>query len=233
MLRTSLTKEDGVYRFDDGSFEWYLPNPDYNKFTTCKQWDTIHDRYQGRLDTGDTLLKVGAASGEDLPLAATNVGPTGRIYAFEPDPENFNCLNKNLELHDVTTATTEMVAVSDTADEEVTFLKNRDSHTTHRLSDAVLGSDEGYSEITVPTTTVDEICAKYDIDRLKMLSITVNRHEAAVLAGATETLQHTQYVVIPYSDVELGDAPKLLEDAGFQLVDDGGGSTGCLYETTR
>jgi hypothetical protein len=35
-----------------------------------------------------------------------------------------------------------MVAVSETADEEVTFLINRDSHTIHRLSEAVLASEE-------------------------------------------------------------------------------------------
>jgi hypothetical protein len=73
ILRTSLMGESGVGRLDDGNFEWYPSSQDWNQFITCQQWDTIHERYQGRFDTGDTLLMLGAASGEGLPPAATNL----------------------------------------------------------------------------------------------------------------------------------------------------------------
>jgi FkbM family methyltransferase len=232
IIRTNVSREKEPYKFNDRNFKWYLPDKNYHKFLTCKNWNSNHDRYQEYLTNGDCLLKVGAATGEDLPLAAEKICEEGHIYAFEPNPKNFECLNKNLDLYNINSATTEMVAVSSSANEEVTFLEHKNSHTTHRmLARSNKHSSENFSQTTVSTTTVDDIYSKYNIKRLKMLSITVNGHEEAVLEGATETLKHTQYVVIPVK--QEGKGARLLEDAGFQLVEEANSGTGCLYENAK
>jgi len=45
---------------------------------------------------GMTILDIGAFLGRYTLLAAQQVGPTGRVYAFEPDPVNFSFLVRNI-----------------------------------------------------------------------------------------------------------------------------------------
>lgn len=226
-----ITEVDGVYRISDRYFEWFLPNPDVDKFYVCKEFLERYDRYNDKLESGDTLLKVGAATGEDIRGASAQLGETGQIYAIEADPDNYTCLNKNIESHGLNNVTTTQVAVSDTSGEEVTFSKHKTSHTTHRVNDAPLMKEEDeYTSITVPTTTVDEFCEENNISEVTMLSITVNRYEAAVLKGAEKMLQDIMYVVIPFNEEEYGDAVTELEDAGFECVAEG--RVGNLFKNT-
>ena len=44
------------------------------------------------LTVGDTFLDVGATIGVMTFLAATAVGPTGRVIAVEPNPDNVQLL---------------------------------------------------------------------------------------------------------------------------------------------
>src|SRR6202521_2916733 len=54
------------------------------------------------LGEGSTVIDVGANIGDlTIPLAKT-VGPTGRVYAIESHPENFNVLCANLALNALT-----------------------------------------------------------------------------------------------------------------------------------
>lgn len=51
---------------------------------------------EAELAPGMTVLEVGANLGYYLLLAATRIGPRGRIYAVEPVPETFAILRKNV-----------------------------------------------------------------------------------------------------------------------------------------
>lgn len=46
---------------------------------------------------GASVLDIGAFLGQYSLLAAQLVGPTGRVYSFEPDPRNYPFLVRNLE----------------------------------------------------------------------------------------------------------------------------------------
>ena len=51
------------------------------------------------LRPGDCFFDVGANIGYYSVLAAAAVGPAGKVFAFEPEPRNFELLQKNLELN--------------------------------------------------------------------------------------------------------------------------------------
>ena len=51
------------------------------------------------LKQGQTVVDIGANIGYYALLEARQVGPTGRVYAIEPVPENFATLNKNVRLN--------------------------------------------------------------------------------------------------------------------------------------
>lgn len=52
---------------------------------------------QARLKPGDVFVDVGANIGYFTVLAASLVGEEGRVFAFEPDPDNFELLTRNSE----------------------------------------------------------------------------------------------------------------------------------------
>ncbi len=51
---------------------------------------------------GDTVVDIGANVGFFSLLAARLVGTAGRVYAFEPEPQNFALLTKNIALNGYT-----------------------------------------------------------------------------------------------------------------------------------
>ena len=48
---------------------------------------------------GSVVIDIGAKIGHHTVIAADRVGPTGRVFAFEPSPENFGRLLENVELN--------------------------------------------------------------------------------------------------------------------------------------
>ncbi len=69
-------------------FRWYRPRP------------------------GDLVFDIGAHCGVSTYHLAKLVGPEGRVVAFEPDPENFAILQRNLKRHRLENVTAENIAIA-------------------------------------------------------------------------------------------------------------------------
>lgn len=65
------------------------------------------------IKNGDTVLDVGANIGYYTLIFARLVGKSGRVFAFEPDPDNFALLKKNVELNGYNNVTLVQKAVAD------------------------------------------------------------------------------------------------------------------------
>lgn len=73
--------------------------------------------------TGMVVLDVGAFLGQYSLLAARRVGPTGQVYAFEPDPRNFPFLMRNLQRNALSDRVVVLpYAVADRPGEQTLFL---------------------------------------------------------------------------------------------------------------
>jgi len=51
---------------------------------------------------GDVVWDAGAHAGASSYFLAQLVGPSGKVYAFEPDDDNFEYLLRNIEMHHLT-----------------------------------------------------------------------------------------------------------------------------------
>jgi FkbM family methyltransferase len=58
------------------------------------------------------VFDIGAHCGVSAYHFAQRVGPTGRVYAFEPDPGSFEYLQRNIELHRLTNVTAVPIAIA-------------------------------------------------------------------------------------------------------------------------
>ncbi len=81
---------------------------------------------------GDVVLDIGANIGYYTLILADLAGPNGKVYAFEPDPESFRLLGKNI--HENNYENVELVpkAVSD-QNREINLYRDRFNNLDHRI----------------------------------------------------------------------------------------------------
>lgn len=110
-------RQDELIDVRTGGHLWRLDTRD-RFFTTSlvltgqhEQWET--PIFSGFLAPGMTVVDVGAHVGYYTLLAAKLVGPTGRVYAFEPNPENYALLTQNLRTNGYPDVTAVNCAVTD------------------------------------------------------------------------------------------------------------------------
>lgn len=137
---------------------------------------------QALLKPGDVFLDVGANIGYFTVLAAASVGPQGRVFAVEPEPDNLALLRENLRLNDLS-AEVLACALSDTAGEAALFL-NPDNHGDHSLA-----SRAGQVALTVPLCRGDAVLPA-DV-RIAVLKMDVQGAEALAWQGLMATIQRS------------------------------------------
>lgn len=144
--------------------------------------------FKKNIMTGMTVVDVGANLGYFTRLASSLVGPTGNVYAFEPDADNFLLLKKNTEhlknVHIIQSA------VSDTEGTVTLYLSNKMG--MHSL----LEKNGSGRSVTVPCTTLDQLYKKTDIHFIK---IDVEGAEGAVFRGMEKLLESKPIIVFEYN----------------------------------
>jgi len=126
---------------------------------------------------GMTVVDIGAHIGYYTLLAAGLVGENGRVFAFEPSPDNYSLLARNIEINNYKNVVPVDKAVSNRTGTARLFLCP-DNKGEHRLWD----SYENREWVEVKTTTLDKFFESRDstIDIIKM---DIEGGEAAALQG--------------------------------------------------
>jgi FkbM family methyltransferase len=126
---------------------------------------------------GQTVLDIGANIGYYTLIAAKLVGPKGKVYAFEPDPDNFALLKKNVEANGYVNVVLLNQAVSDKTSTAKLFL-NKTNKGDHRLYD----SKDGRPSITVQTVKLDDFFKMLD-KKIHFIKMDIQGSEARALNG--------------------------------------------------
>ena len=81
-------------------FRMFLDEPDSLRLSISREFEPGETRYfRESLRPGQVVLDVGANIGYFTLLFAQQVGPTGHVFAFEPEPRNFELLQRNIALN--------------------------------------------------------------------------------------------------------------------------------------
>lgn len=171
------------------------------------------------LKPGDVAVEVGANIGAlTVPLAKL-VGPTGRVFAFEPQRVVFQTLCANLALNSLTNVIARNEAVGAAAGTLPVPMLDY-SHAAN-YGGLPLGPDAGWGEKeNVPTEPVAVVTLdSVQLIRCTLLKIDVEGMEADVLAGAKETIARCRPVLYVEND-RVEKAEQLvarLKELGYQL----------------
>jgi FkbM family methyltransferase len=159
---------------------------------------------------GMVVLDVGAHVGYFTLIAARNAGPSGTVYAFEPEPENYELLVRNIEINGYENIQAIRKGISDRTGTSELFISSLDNgrHSMYRhgLPDA--------GAVAIETTTVDAFLEESGWPTIDFIKMDVEGSEQEVLAGMTETFQRS-----PDLSMIIEFNPHLLRDAGVDPVE--------------
>lgn len=146
-----------------------------------------------RLD-GRTAVDIGAHRGIYSYWMHRAVGPTGRVVAFEPQPEMQHCLEQARNSFHMHRLTVEHCGLSSAAG--TTRLVRDPAHTGGARLDRnrdtqpgpTAGLASGLESFDVSVTTLDDYFAGFDGPAVAFVKCDVEGHEAAVFQGGRDLL---------------------------------------------
>jgi FkbM family methyltransferase len=155
----------------------------------------VHEKYETHLFKrvvveGMTVVDLGAHVGYYTLLAAKLVGEKGKVFAFEPDPDNFSLLLKNIQTNRYGNVFPVQKAVSNKTGTSKLYL-SRENKGDHRIYD----SYDSRESIEVEVTTLDAFFEdkQYPIDVIKM---DIQGAEMAALQGMTKIISKNDTLMI-------------------------------------
>jgi FkbM family methyltransferase len=139
---------------------------------------------------GMTVIDVGAHVGHYTLMAARIVGPRGRVYAFEAEPENYRILRKNVELNGYTNVTCIPKAVADRAGIMTLYVSHQgnDRHTVINDPRATTLSNR----CEVETISLDEFVESAGWPRIDVLKMDIEGAEPLAVAGMSKLLARNE-----------------------------------------
>ncbi|MBD3165213.1 FkbM family methyltransferase, partial [bacterium] len=168
----------------------------------------LHRRLQPYrfLRDGDRVIMAGVSDGfielgvSTLFITSSVVGPSGHVYAVEPDERNVAAIRRYIEANEIANVTVIPRALWK-RDETLEFVKFRDFTSSNMFRDQferkeadqkVLWGEarrqrESYTE-QVPAVCIDSLARSGQIEDVRFLNVTINGAEADALEGASTFL---------------------------------------------
>lgn len=142
---------------------------------------------QAVVKTGDTVVDIGANVGYFTLLFAKLVGKEGKVYSFEPDPRNFQLLQRTLERNGLTQVKAVQKAVSDKADEFLLYQ-------TASWAANTLTSSEHVSTVSVQVVALDEFLS--DESNISFIKMDMDGSEPLAIQGMTQLIRRSPNLTV-------------------------------------
>lgn len=162
---------------------------------------TLTALFKAALETRQVVVDVGAHVGYYTLIAAREVGPAGRVYAFEPDPRTQPFLEGNARRNGLANVTVVRAAASDTVTTREMYLASNANRSSLHPSATLDGLER---MATVDSVSVDSVLGDRKADVVK---VDAEGSEPEVLRGMQRSLKPETVVFLEFN-------PPVLESAG-------------------
>ena len=175
------------------------------------------------LSKGMNCLDLGSNIGYYATIESKLIGNSGKVYAMEPIPRNFNLLKQNIKVNNLKNVQPFNMAASNYDGQINLYLSNKSNLCSAIKTDTLLNQT-----ITRKATTVDSFLETENIqpENINLLRMDVEGYETKILEGAKNLLEHSKNItlfiefhtaIIKSQGINLEDTFGLIEDYGFTL----------------
>ena len=212
-VERQTTKLGDLFEVDLSSFlEWQLW-----AFGCYKEH--FAELFRCLVSPGDRCVDVGANVGVHTVRLAKLVGARGEVIALEPDEELAHRAHGNIMLNRLSSVHDINAAASNEAGDEVQLYRPGSRDTNRARASLLRHSHLTGSVTTVPVVTIDDVCP----GPVALIKIDVEGHEAAVVRGASATIdRYSTAVIFEYAPQLFRDASQSpfgwLADRGYELL---------------
>ena len=148
---------------------------------------------------GDIVVDVGAHLGV-LAIYLAKKFPFITVYALEPDPNNYECLQRNIDINRVTNVVAINKALSGVGQSRVLYSDLRTSSWA-TISASVASSSYSLRTWKVETVTLEEVFQEYRIPHCRMLKISA----LGAVRESIEAFSHRGRIDFLCGEVDLKD----------------------------
>ena len=141
--------------------------------------------------SSNTVFDIGSYTGV-YALVAAKSNRKLEVNAFEPNPDLFSALEKNLKLNRIRNVKSEQMALDDQPGEAYLYL-NHDIHTS--IGSLIQSSTAG-KKVLVRKTTLDIYCENYSISSVDLIKIDVEGYETNVLQGGSSIIKKSSPIIL-------------------------------------
>jgi FkbM family methyltransferase len=167
------------------------------------------------LNEGDTFIDIGANIGVLSCMAATCVGPGGKVLSFEPHPRIFSYLERNINRNNF--AQIHAFGIGLGASESILYFRDGQADDMNSIAD---------SGIPVRVRRLDDVIAEQKVERIRLMKVDVEGFELEVFKGANDTLKFTEMVYFEAYEEQYGrfgygysQIHEFLSDRGFDVYE--------------
>jgi FkbM family methyltransferase len=136
-----------------------------------------------KLAEGDIVFDCGAYCGASSYAFSQRIGKSGKVLAFEPDPQNFNALQSNLKRHQLDNVVAIPMGIWSSCGE---FEFEAEGSLGSALTSVM---DRKSSVCKVNCITLEEAARRYSIERLDFIKLDIEGAEVEALRAAKSLLE--------------------------------------------
>jgi FkbM family methyltransferase len=158
------------------------------------------------VNQGDVVLDIGANIGYFTLLFSRLVGPSGKVYSFEPEPENFSLLKKNVELNNYKNIILIQKAVSN-ENRKIKLFLSMNNEGDHQIYD----SGENRNFIEIDSIRLDDYFKNFE-KKINFIKMDIQGAECKAIEGMQNILEKNNQLKLiteywPYGLINFDDEP--------------------------
>lgn len=221
MLRKAILRAAGMFRGRDATIQQGVgkglkfntgdSNVGYVLGTAEPQ---LQEAFARAIRPGMVVYDVGANVGFHAVLACKLVGPSGRVFAFEPLPENFKTLQHNFQLNRFDHAKAFDLALGDSDGHAELQLAEDPNWASLRRDD----DGQSYGSVRVEVRSLDSLIESDKLPDPDVMKIDIESGETLMLPGARETIARAKpllFIDLHGTNREVAD---FLEPLGYDIL---------------
>ena len=187
-----------------------LSEDDYAHMTTRE--DDIIEKFQPK--SGGIVVDVGAHYGRYTLIAAKRIGPKGKVISIEADPNNFDMLNNNIKLNELSKENVIALNYAVSSIKSIVKLSIPDKKPGQTIYSSIISNRAPTEKfIANNANTLDNILQenKISAEQVNWIKIDVEGAELEVLKGATNVLSKSKDIALLIEIHNIDDGKTLYE----------------------